>query len=150
MQKLAILLLALFAVVLPLEAQSNSVIDALLDSREAAFGDAVYLVLSAARIIPEKATPNDAVWTLQAKNLGVAGRSAKEPISLGEYAFLMMKAFDIRGGIMYRIAPGPRYACRELAFLGLLEGFTAPNRRLAGDEALRILGRFLEQRKATP
>jgi hypothetical protein len=150
MQKVIVALMALFAAALPLEAQSNTVIDALLGSREAAFGDAAYLVLSAARIIPEKATPDDAVWTLQARNFGVAGRSAKEPITLGEYAFLLMKAFDIRGGILYRVFPGPRYACRELAFLGLLEGYTAPNRRLAGDEALRILGRLLEQRGATP
>jgi hypothetical protein len=150
MQKVIVALMALFAAALPLEAQSNTVIDALLGSREAAFGDAAYLVLSAAQIIPEKATPNDAVWTLQAKNMGIAVRSAKEPITLGEYAFLLMKAFDMRGGIMYRIAPGPRYACRELAFLGLLEGNTAPNRRLAGGEAVQILSRFLEQRRAEP
>jgi hypothetical protein len=149
MQKVVFPLLALFIAALPLEAQSNTVIDALLDSRDAAFGDAVYLVLSAAKIIPEKATPKDAVWTLQARDWGVAGRSAKEPIPLGEYAFLLMKAFDVRGGIMYRLFPGPRYACRELAFLGLLEGNTAPNRRLAGEEAVQILSRFLEQRNAS-
>lgn len=150
MQKVIVALMALFVVALPLEAQSNTVIDALLGAREAAFGDAVYLVLSAAKIIPEKATPNDAVWALQAKNMGVAGRSAKEPITLGEYAFLLMKAFKVRGGIMYRLFPGPRYACRELAFLGLLEGNTAPRRRLGGEEAVRIVSRFLEQRRTEP
>ena len=143
-------LIALFVAVLPLEAQSNTVIDALLGSREAAFGDAVYLVLSAAKIVPEKATPNDAVWTLQARDWGVAGRSAKDPIDLGEYAFLLMRAFDLRGGILYRAFPGPRYACRELAFLGLLEGNTAPHRRLGGEEAVRIVSRFLEQRRTAP
>ena len=150
MQKVIIALMAMFAAVLPLEAQSNTVIDALLAADSAAFGDAVYLVLSAAKIIPETATPNDAVWTLQAKDWGVAGRSAKEPITIGEYASLLMKAFDIRGGILYRLIPGPRYACRELAFLGLLEGSTATRRRLAGGEAMRILSRVLEQRRAAP
>jgi hypothetical protein len=150
MEKVIVSLLALFLAVLPLEAQSNTVIDALLAADSAAFGDAVYLVLSAARIIPEKAAPDDAVWTLQAKDWRVAGRSAKAPITIGEYAFLLMKAFDIRGGILYRLFPGPRYACRELAFLGLLEGSTATRRRLAGGEAVRILSRFLEQRRATP
>ncbi len=148
MEKVIVSLLALFVAVLPLAAQSNTVIDTLLDSREAAFGDAVYLVLSAAKIVPEKATPNEAVWTLQARDWGVAGRSAKDPITLGEYAFLLMKAFDVQGGILYRMFPGPRYACRELAFLGLLEGNTAPHRRLAGGEAVQILSRFLEQRSA--
>ena len=149
MEKVIVFLLALFFAVLPLAAQSNTVIDTLLDARDAAFGDAAYLVLSAAKIVPEKATPKDAVWTLQARDWGVAGRSAKDPITLGEYAFLLMKAFDIRGGIMYRLFPGPRYACRELAFLGLLEGNTTPNRRLAGDEAVRVLSRFLERRSAS-
>ena len=150
MQKVVVVLMALFAAVLPLDAQSNTVIDALLDADPAAFGDAAYLVLSAAKVIPEKATPKDAVWTLQAGDWGIAGRSAKEPITVGEYAFLLVQAFAVRGGIMYRAFPGPRYACRELAFLGLLEGNTAPNRRLAGEEAVQILSRFLEQRRAEP
>ncbi len=97
MKKVVVRLVALLFSVLPLTAQSNTVIDALLDSREAAFGDAAYLALSAARIIPEKATPDDAVWALQARDLGVAGRSAKEPITLGEYSFLLMKVFGMRG-----------------------------------------------------
>jgi hypothetical protein len=150
MEKVIISLLALFLAVLPLEAQSNAVLDTLLDSREAAFGDTAYLVLSAAKVIPEKATPADAVWTLQAKNWGIAGRPAKEPITVGEYSFLLMQAFEVRGGILYRLFPGPRYACRELAFLGLLEGSTAARRRLSGGEAVRILSRFLERRGIAP
>jgi hypothetical protein len=150
MQKVIVVLVALFAAAQPLAAQSNTLIDTLLDAKEAAFGDAAYLVLSAARIIPENSTPSGAVWTLQARDLGVGGRSAAASITLGEYAFLIMKAFGMRGGIMYRIAPGPRYACRELAFLGVLEGNPAPNRRLGGPEAVRILSRLLEQRGAAP
>lgn len=150
MQKVTVVLMALLAAALPLAAQSNTIIDSLLGSGDAAFGDAACLVLSAARIIPESSTPAAAVWTLQARDLGVASRSAKDPMTLGEYAYLIMRAFDMRGGIMYRIAPGPRYACRELAFLGLLEGNTAPKRRLAGPEAVRIVSRLLEQRGAAP
>jgi len=141
-------LLALFVAVLPLEAQSNTLIDALLDSPQAAFGDAVYLALSAAGIVPETATPDDAVTALLARNRRFSGRSAEGPITLGEYAFVLMKAFDIRGGILSSIFPGPRYACRELAFLGLLSGNASPNRRLAGEEAVRILGKVLEQWEA--
>jgi hypothetical protein len=81
-------------------------------------------------------------------NRRFSGRSAEGPITLGEYAFVLMKAFDIRGGIFYSIFPGPRYACRELAFLGLLDGKASPNRRLAGDEAVRVLGKVLEYREA--
>jgi hypothetical protein len=141
-------LLALFVAVLPLEAQSNTLIDALLDSPTASFGDAVYLALSAARIVPETATPDEAVKSLVDGNRRFSGRSAEGPITLGEYAFVLMKAFDIRGGIFYSIFPGPRYACRELAFLGLLDGKAGPNRRLAGDEAVRVLGKVLEYREA--
>jgi hypothetical protein len=131
MVKVLLPLLALF-VVLPL----------------AAFGDAVYLALSAARIVPETATPDEAVAALAARKWGLSTRPAKGLITLGEYSFVLMKAFDIRGGVLYRIFPGPRYACRELAFLGMLEGTKGPNRRLAGAEAVRILGRVLEYRGA--
>jgi len=150
MQKVVVVLMALFAAVLPLNAQSNTVIDALLDADPAAFGDAAYLVLSAAKVIPEKATPKEAVWALQAGDWHIEGRPAKESITVGEYSFLLMQAFDVRGGILYRLFPGPRYACRELAFLGLLEGSTAAGRRLSGGEAVRILSRFLERRGNAP
>ena len=150
MQKVVVVLMALFAAIFPLNAQSNAVIDALLDADPAAFSDAAYLVLSAAKVLTEKATPKDTVWALQARDWGIAARPAKEPITVGEYASLLMQAFEVRGGILYRLFPGPRYACRELAFLGLLEGSTATGRRLSGGEAVRILSRFLERRGIAP
>jgi hypothetical protein len=55
-----------------------------------------------------------------------------------------MQAFEIKGGVMYRIFPGPRYAGRELSYLGLIRGNGSPTRTFDGDEAIGILGRLLE------
>jgi hypothetical protein len=54
-----------------------------------------------------------------------------------------MKSFGIKGGLMYRIFPNPRYACRELVRLRIVQGRTDPGGRLSGERFLRILGNTL-------
>jgi hypothetical protein len=65
---------------------------------------------------------------------------------LGEYAYILMKAFHMQGGIMYSIFPGPRYASRELAFLEMIPGSASSGRTLSGEEVIRILGNVLGSR----
>jgi hypothetical protein len=55
-----------------------------------------------------------------------------------------MRALDIPGGIMYSMFPGPRYAAREIAYLGFVRGSGAPGRTVSGNEVMYILGRVLE------
>jgi hypothetical protein len=54
-----------------------------------------------------------------------------------------MKAFDLKGGIFYSRFPLPRYACRELVYLRIIQGRTDPGGRLDGRTFLQILGRVL-------
>jgi hypothetical protein len=37
-----------------------------------------------------------------------------------DLSFLVMKAFDISGGLMYRIIPNPRYSYREMVYRGIV------------------------------
>jgi hypothetical protein len=54
-----------------------------------------------------------------------------------------MKAFNIKGGFMYSLFPGPRYAYRELAYRKIITGRSYSTTRVSGERLLRILNRAL-------
>ena len=146
MTKTSILLLAfiLLGAVLHVSAQSNEVLDALLEEDTTSFGQAAYLVLTASARIPDDKSPAEAAAEMAGQGWKVPTRAAEEPLTLGEYSFLLMQAFELKGGVMYRIIPGPRYAGRELAYLRFIKGNTSPYRTFSGEEAIGILGRLME------
>lgn len=109
-------------------AQSNERIDRLLEQDTASYSAALYMVRTAAGEAAEIPALSD----------------EDRPISLGEYAHLLMHAFDIPGGIMYRLFPGPRYAAREIAFYGFIRGSQLPGRSISGSEVINILRRAME------
>ncbi len=124
-------------------AQSNQTIDRLLSESPAAFGEAAYVILSAAGLVPESATAEDATAAVVERKLLAKTPSPTEPVTLGEVCLLIMETQGIKGGLFYTLFPGPRYATRELASLGLLKGFTHPQRVVSGEEVMWILGAVL-------
>lgn len=123
-------------------AQSNEIIDKLLDEKIALFGETVYISLAAAGLIQESASIEESITILETKNWGIV-KSKDDPISLGEYSYLLMKIFDLKGGLMYSLSPGPRYACREFEYLGFIKLKPTPYRNISGEEVLQILGKLL-------
>ena len=138
------LILVLIIFTAKLGAQSNLLIDELLEEERVSFGKTAYLVLGAARLVLEETSVDEALDFLSRTDWKVEVKKQDAPIRLGEYAFLLMKAFDIKGGLMYGLFPGPRYACRELAYMGFIKSNALAYRTLSGEEALRILGRVLD------
>lgn len=111
-----------------ISAQSNAVIDRLIEQETASYADAVYMLRSAAGDSTEP--PSESV--------------TDRTISLGEYSHLVMESFEFPGGIMYRLFPGPRYAAREFAYHGFIRGSEMPGRTITGREVINILRRVLE------
>lgn len=124
--------------------QSNELLDELLEEPATSLAQAAYLVLTAAGLVSDDSTPEQAATALAHQEWEVPDRPASDPLTLGEYSFLLMQAFEMKGGLMYRIFPGPRYAGRELAYLELIRGDGSPYRTFSGEEAIGILGRLLE------
>jgi len=139
-----LLVVALLAVAGNIWGQSNELLDILLEEPTTSLEQAAYLVLTASGRIPDDSSPADAAASLGGQGWTVPERTADEPLTLGEYSYLLMQAFELKGGVMYRIIPGPRYAGRELAYLELIKGDTSPYRTFSGEEAIGILGRLLE------
>ncbi len=113
--------------------QSNAVIDRLIAQEAATYADAYYMVQAAAGHTAEP--PSES--------------GSERSISLGEYSYLIMQAFDIPGGLMYRLFPGPRYATREIAYQGFIRGSEMPGRTISGREVLNILRRVMEWKEGS-
>jgi hypothetical protein len=127
-----------------LHAQSNTFLDEFLAQDKVAFGNAVYLVLSGAGMVEEGATVGNAIEVLGGQGWGIKEKAPEEAISLEEYSYLLMRAFNIGGGFMYALFPSARYAFRELYYLGFIDPPIDPGRTLSGEDALRMLASVLE------
>jgi hypothetical protein len=125
-------------------AQFEEQVDQLLEQETAHFGTTVYLVLVAAEHCEDTESVSRAMEILKDKKWEIPVKGEDEVITLGEYAFLLMKAFQIPGGIMYMVLPGPRYATRELAYLKLITQRPVPGRTVSGEEVMTILTRVME------
>jgi hypothetical protein len=147
-KKLLALALLLTCIPLIISAQSNTVIDELLNEDKADWGRTSYMVLSAAEIISENEAIPEVLTKLAEQQWNLPSKLSEDPITLGEYSYMLMKAFDIPGGIMYKIVPGPRYAARELSYLKFIDKDKSPYRTLSGEEVLRIMGRVMEWKEA--
>ena len=125
--------------------QSNSVIDTLLGESAADFGNSAYMVLTGAGLLDEGSDVSEGLKIFaEGKWNALAGKRAEDPLTLGEYSFLITGAFDIQGGLMYRLFPGPRYAVRELKYLGIIDRDADPSVPVSGEDVIRILGYVLE------
>jgi hypothetical protein len=133
---------------LPLTAQSNEILDSVLGEAAISYGNAAYLVGTASGHLPETVVPAEAGPGLEKEGFGIPGRGPTDPITLGDYSYMLTRAFGFQGGLMYRILPGPRYAVRELAYLGIISGPAKPDLPVSGERALRILEKILNRKEA--
>ena len=96
------------------------------------------------------ASPETAFELAKAKGWFPKTAAPGDPISLGALSFVMMKAFDIRGGLLYAIFPGPRYAFRTMVSRSLIQGAADPDMKVSGDRFLQILGNVLDAEGGEP
>lgn len=68
----------------------------------------------------------------------------EDPITAGDLSLLIMKAFDINGGLMYRLTGSRRYAFREMKHSGIFSDRSYPNQLISGEQFLQILDDITE------
>jgi len=130
-------------------AQSNETIDAILAEEEATAGSAAYTALTAAEMLDDESSPEKAVTMAQEAGWLPEAVGAKSEATFGMLAHLLMQAFEVKGGLMYRIFPGPRYAAREFVSQGWSQVRREPGETISGEFLLRVTGSFLESREVT-
>ena len=135
---------AVFALAaLPLPAQSAGDFDALLDSPAVTWGQTARIVLAAAGRIGGELSEEEAFAALQGMAKLPRRAESGGETSLGGVSLAVMRTFGLRSGL-YRLFPTGHYACRELVYLGILQGRSDPDMKVSGERLLHILGRVLD------
>lgn len=124
--------------------QAAEKIDKILETEKATFGQATYLIQTALNDGSDELDFETAFDRFKNENENLIRNSvsAEDVIPIKTYAFLLMKAFDVKGGMMYRIYPCPRYAYRDLRYLAIIQGKNNPDALMTGSVMLQILGRI--------
>lgn len=124
--------------------QAAEKIDKILETEAATFGQAAYLIQTALDDGSDGLDFETAFERFKSENQNLIRDSvtAEDVIPVKTYAFLLMKAFDVKGGMMYRIYPCPRYAYRDLQYLGVIQDKKNPDAVMSGASLLQILGRI--------
>ncbi len=145
MKKFILFLFILLASTSFLTAQSNEVIDAIINSEEPSFGNYSLLVLQATSKIDLDSTETDAQAFLAESKWYKKIPDAAKQITLGDAAFLILKSFDVKGGAGWSIFPSPRTAAREIAFKGAVySNDKSPYRKISGLESMGLISWALE------
>ena len=139
-----------FILIIPafLSAQTAAELEAVLESPAVSFAQAAQFVIasagSASEGSEEAAAEREAGFRQAMDRRWLReGTSPDGSITLGRLSFLVMKAFNLKGGMMYAIAPGPRYAYRSMVSRSYIQGASDPAMTVSGERFLQILGRVL-------
>lgn len=124
--------------------QSAEKVDKILETEKATFGQAAYLIQTALNGGSDGLDFDTAFdrFKSEHQNLIRDSVTADDVIPAKTYAFLLMKAFDVKGGMMYRIYPCPRYAYRDLRYLAVIQGKNNPTASMTGTTMLQIFSRI--------
>lgn len=124
--------------------QSAQRVDDILETTKTTFGQAAYVILTALHDDTDEMDFDTAFDRFKNENQNVIRDSitAKDIIPIKTYAFLLMRAFNIKGGMLYRIYPCPRYAYRDLRYLTVIQGTNNPDASMTGAAMLQILSRI--------
>ena len=117
--------------------QSAADIERLLDTQAITYEDAAWFTLASAQ---DSMPDPDAAFALAQKQGWIpAAAHSSEAITWSRLSLLVMQAFDLSGGMMYRLTGSARYAFRELRDRGFIEGRAYPNLVVSGEQFLHIL-----------
>jgi len=128
-----------------LAAQSTAQeIEDLLEQRAVTYSQAARFILDAADVA-SIADPVEAFRFAEERNWLPRNSSSGQLARLDGLSLLIMRAFNLRGGVMYTLTGAPRYAYRELVYNGIIQGRATMNMHVSGYELLFIINRVLSQ-----
>ena len=135
------LLLVLFLLSAFAFSQTAAEMDDLLGADTVNAASAARFVLGAADLLPAGVSGAGAENTAyeMARSKGWIKAAAGEAITLKDAAFLIMKAFDLQGGVMYSLFKNHRYAYREMVYRKIIPGSINQNKKVSGSALLQIL-----------
>jgi len=142
-----------------LSAQTAAELETLLESSAVTYGQAAMFVIASAKgelsgeieaaAHDDSSYDSDALTQKDYFDRALAlgwipeGAAAGDPVTLDKLSFLMMSVFEMKGGLMYAIFPGPRYAYRSMVSKNIIQGTSDPGMKVSGERFILILGNAL-------
>jgi hypothetical protein len=150
MKNVMFVLVLLFLAAGFLPAQTAAELETLLETTAVSCAQAAKFVAASVGSADSAGMEKDAFDAAMAEGWLTKKAAAEKPITLAELSFLIMKAFDMKGGMMYAILPGPRYSYRSMISRSFIQGDADPAMTVSGDRFLLILGNVLNAAGDTP
>lgn len=145
--KKAVLWAALWlAAVVPGFSKANEQINDILNQKQIKAESAAYLLLTAKGYVPDATAPDVALADLRRR--GWTTLQTGDAVSIETLSWLLVKTFEVSGGLLSAVFPSPRYAYRDLAFYGLINDSRGPGRLISGEELLRTLQKVMDFKTA--
>ena len=138
--KLFVFLFVLFSLS-NLTAQTAARVEDMLNSSAVSMEQAAWLVLGAS----ETAYRGTAFLYAAEQGWLPANVQPADSIRLDQASLLIMRAFDINGGLFFRLTGSPHYAYRELTYLNIIQERTVPGMNVSGEMLLFMVNRILSQ-----
>jgi hypothetical protein len=128
-----------------LPAQSTAAeIETLLSTGAVTYGAAARFLLEASETL-KTSKPEEAFQYAVEQNWLPKNAAADDPARLDAISLLLMRSFNIKGGLFYSITKNSHYAYRELVYKKIIQGRADPAMNISGERLLLITGRILSQ-----
>jgi hypothetical protein len=128
-----------------LPAQSTAVeIETLLSTGAVTYAAAARFLLEASETL-KTSKPDEAFNYAVEQNWLPKNASADDPARLDAISLLLMRSFNIKGGLFYSLTKNSHYAYRELVSQKIIQGRADPAMKISGERLLLITGRILDQ-----
>jgi hypothetical protein len=134
------LILGLFSA--PLFAQTAAKLEALLNEPALTWSAAAAFVLEASEAAGSLGQQEAFSFAVERKWLPKNAAPA-DTARLNGVALLLLRSFNLKGGIFYSISKSPHHAYRELVYKGLIRGDTDPDMPVSGRDLLLMVSRLL-------
>ena len=137
------LLFLVLAISGPLFGQTAAKLEALLETPVLTWAEVSVFVQEAAQTpLAADNTPAGQQWLPKGVSSGDSAR-------LNGVALLLMRSFDLKGGIFFKIAKSPHHAYRELVYKKVIRGKTDPDMLVSGPDLLLMVNRLLAMTENT-
>ena len=142
----AIFAAALVFLSIPLAAQTAQEVEGLLNESSVTWAAAARFILEASDTAVFSSSAE--AFRFAAERNWLPRRALPDsPARLNGLSLLMLKSFDIEGGLMYSLTGSRHFAFRELKYLGIIPGSADPFNFVSGEDLLFMTGSLLSLRE---
>jgi len=135
-----------------LSAQTTDEIQTLLQTPAVSYEQAARFVLEAADVKGsyDKTSGQDAMRFAVEKKWLPQKAKAQDAISMERLSLLVMKAFGMKGGLMYSLFNSAHYSYREMVYQDLIQWESDPHMNVSGEEMIFIVNCLLFRTETNP